>query len=99
MRYTGPSKAVRAEVAARAGYRCERCRGPLGAWSAYHHRLPRRMGGTRHPGINDPVNISLLCCDCHDWTEREPLGAHETGWLVHAGVDPDTVIPVPLVAS
>jgi hypothetical protein len=57
------------------------------------------MGGTRNPLINDPRNLAVLCCECHDWTEHEPLEAHETGWLVHAGIDPATVAPVPLVRA
>lgn len=96
MRRTGPDKATREEVAARAGYKCERCLGPLGPWSGLHHRLPRRMGGTRSSLINHPQNLALLCGDCHYWTEDRPLDAFATGWLVHAGVDPRTVTPQPL---
>lgn len=99
MRRTGPDKATREEVFARANYRCERCHGPLGPWSSIHHRLPRRSGGTRNPLINHPQNLTALCVDCHLDIESHRLEAYETGWLVHAGIDPRTVTPIPLDAA
>jgi hypothetical protein len=67
----------RAEVAARAGERCEYCHLPVrGQVAAFpiDHVVPRSAGGT-----NDVSNLALTCphCNAHKWTAAE-------------GPDPDT---------
>ena len=67
----------RAEVAARAGHRCEYCHLPTRGQVAtfpIDHITPRRNGGTTELG-----NLALTCphCNAHKWTATE-------------GVDPDT---------
>ena len=65
------SDARRAEVAARAGHRCEYCRLPTRGQVAtfpIDHILPRSAGGT-----NEPSNLALTCphCNAHKWTATE----------------------------
>lgn len=68
----------RAEVAARAGHRCEYChlptRGQVATFPIDHIR-PRRTGGT-----TELHNLALTCphCNAHKWTAAEGTDA-ETG--------------------
>ena len=67
----------RAEVATRAGHRCEYCHLPTRGQVAtfpIDHVVPRNTGGTTAPD-----NLALTCphCNAHKWTATE-------------GVDPDT---------
>jgi hypothetical protein len=71
------SEARRAEVAARAGHRCEYCHLPTRGQVAtfpIDHVIPRGAGGK-----NDPSNLALTCphCNAHKWTAT-------------AGPDPET---------
>lgn len=73
----------RAEVAARAGHRCEYCHLPTRGQVAtfpIDHIVPRRDGGT-----TDLDNLALTCphCNAHKWTAAE-------------GADPTTAAVVPL---
>lgn len=99
MRRTGPDKATRDEVIARAGFCCERC-GKAGAWLVIHHRKMRGRGGTSDPAINDPANLAYLCDltadSCHRWVHANPEYAYQSGWLVHSWDDPSAVVPAPL---
>jgi 5-methylcytosine-specific restriction endonuclease McrA len=90
LRNTGPSKDERAEVYGRSGGKCERCYHRT-TDMAIHHRLPRRMGGTSNPLINDPANLVLLCRACHDDVESNRGNAYLFGWLLHADDDPRTI--------
>ena len=65
------SAARRAEVAARAGHRCEYCHLPTRGQVAtfpIDHILPRSAGGT-----TDPANLALACphCNAHKWEQAE----------------------------
>jgi hypothetical protein len=78
---------VRALVLARDGHHCARCgRSVLNYPSSLHHRLPRRMGGTRDPRINDPRNLIRLCgtgtSGCHEFVESHRDLSRATGWLL-----------------
>lgn len=96
-RDTGPSKTTRDIVWARAGGRCELCgealAGPVGF--SVHHRLPRRMGGSRRPELNTPANLLVVCgsgtTGCHGRIESLREQAHTEGLLLHDGQDPATV--------
>lgn len=73
----------RAEVAARAGHRCEYCHLPTRGQVAtfpIDHITPRHAGGTTAPD-----NLALTCphCNAHKWTAVEEI-------------DPDTGRPVRL---
>ncbi len=72
----------RAEVAARAGFRCEYCHLPTRGQVAtfpIDHIIPKAAGGT-----NDPENLALTCPHCN---------AHK--WATTAGPDPATGEPAP----
>lgn len=94
-RSTGPTPAVRALVVERAGGACELCREPLGDVWSLHHRLPRRMGGTRRGWINSPSNLLAVCgtgtTGCHGYIEIHRVEALGCGWLLPDGQHPDQV--------
>ena len=78
---------VRFQIFYRANYRCEKC-GGLGdtfGWSV-HHRVPRRMGGSRNETLHLPANLILLCgsgvSGCHGWVESYRDKARERGFLL-----------------
>lgn len=97
-RRTGPTSEVVERLLERAQWACEACSVELGDrrgqdWSV-HHRLARRMGGTRWPGINLPSNLLILCGSattpggCHAFVESKRFAALAAGWLVQSGQDP-----------
>lgn len=90
-RDTGPSRAVRDLIRARANGLCERCCRPLGLLADLHHRHPRRMGGTKREWVNSVPACVLLCRVCHRWVESQRSVALASGWLVREGTDPETV--------
>lgn len=96
-RSTGPDRATTETLIARAGGRCEICDRPLTVfddWSR-HHRLPRRMGGTRVVWINDVSNLLFVCgtgvTGCHGRIESNRAIAYDMGWLLRAGEHPAEV--------
>lgn len=89
-----PSR-TRALVLSRDGHLCARCsRSVLNYPSSIHHRVPRRMGGTRDPRINDPRNLVRLCgsgtTGCHGWVESYRAVGRQEGWLLRSLDDLDT---------
>lgn len=64
----------------------------LGRAMNHHHRLPRRMGGTRRAVVNSLCNVLHLCgtgtTGCHGHIETNRAEALENGWLLHANADP-----------
>lgn len=48
------------------------------------HRRARSQGG-----LWIPSNIQHLCHDCHHWVEMNPTAAHEVGWRLWAGEEPE----------
>lgn len=85
-RNTGPSVAVRDFVYARDkccrahahGFGLDvRCDGGL----QIHHKLPRGMGGTSDPSINDPGNLVLLCQTHHTQVESNRSDAYAANLL------------------
>lgn len=83
------SKETKRKIAARDDDRCARC-GGWGDWRGFqfHHRLPRRMGGTSNPKVELPSNGVMLCADCHDWIESHRTLATLQGWILRDGHDP-----------
>lgn len=88
-RNTGPSAGTRNAVADRSSGRCERC-ARLRA-SEVHHRLGRRMGGTRSADIHKLANLMHLCSQCHRWITENPKSAYASGWCVRSHLDPAEV--------
>lgn len=95
-RRTGPASAVVELCLARAQYGCEFCGEMMGDrrsvdWSV-HHRMPRRMGGTKSTGINRPSNLMIVCgsgsTGCHGVIESCRAASMAAGWLLRAGEDP-----------
>lgn len=85
-RKTGPTPAVVDLVKARAQGLCERC--GLHRGEQIHHRLPRRMGGTRRCEVNRPSNLLFLAGECHVEVERGRLRAIGDGFLIPDGLLP-----------
>lgn len=99
---TGPSRAVRDLVKARAARDsrdgaalCEVCGTAPG--TNIHHRQPRGAGGCRLKYINDPPNLLLVCGHgnsfpgCHADIENDRPRARDMGWLVRRPTQPVTV--------
>lgn len=97
---TGPTRAQRYEVIARAGARCEICGHDLtdDVDFSIHHRQPRGMGGNPAE-TNTPDRLLLLCgsgtSGCHGMVESQRALAYANGWLVRRPTDPADV-PVDL---
>jgi 5-methylcytosine-specific restriction protein A len=78
----------------RAGNRCEHCGKPITGEHSIHHRLPRGMGGSKNPALNQPSNLVLLCGSattpggCHTHIEKFRRVAIATGWIVPRTADP-----------
>lgn len=102
---TGPTAAVRRQVAARDEGRCVCCGAFVvdpesmhahAQWSI-QHRKARGMGGTKDPQVNDPVNLLVLCgsgtTGCHGRVETNRVWGREQGFAVSKWADP-AVIPV-----
>ncbi|GAA1909268.1 hypothetical protein GCM10009737_08110 [Nocardioides lentus] len=102
-RDTGPGASTQALVLDRAAGCCELCGRRLhdgDAWTgphSFHHRRPRRMGGSRAAATNSPANLLLLCGSatspdgCHLHVEQQRAMALNQGWLLHDGHDPTEV--------
>lgn len=100
---TGPDPATVEICLNRARRRCEVCGCALGPirglhWSI-HHRLPRRMGGTRRAEVNRPSALVVTCgsgtTGCHGWIESRREESYDCGLLLRAGETP-AEIPVAL---
>lgn len=78
-------------VKARSGGRCERCGTADSYRWSFHHRIPRGMGGSRDPRLNEPSNIVLLCGSgtegCHGWIESHRTEAYSDGLLLYRNDD------------
>ncbi len=96
MKSAKPGEAERDAVRTRDGHYCARCgRSVLDYPSSIHHRLPRRMGGTRDPRSNDLRNLVRLCGSatseggCHGDVESNRAKAIDDGWLIRSYDDLD----------
>lgn len=91
-RSTGPEERIRQLVLARDELRCQRCSASV-KWGGcqVHHRLPRGLGGSSDPAINEPCNLLTLCSGCHGRVESYRTEAYAHGWLVERGRNPADV--------
>lgn len=74
------SDVVKREVLERCQAHCEMCGVPTRV-GEFHHRLPRRLGGTRRP-IGTVKNCLYLCTKCHRYVHAHPIMSYERGWLL-----------------
>lgn len=79
------SPAVRDQVDQRSMGRCEICGAYPG--TEYHHRRPRRAGGSRAADTGTASNCLLLCSaagtsKCHEFVESRRALSILMGWLL-----------------
>lgn len=100
---TDISRAIRELVLARDSFVCVSCRRHVGGMVGYsiHHRVPRGMGGSKLPWINQPGNLLTLCgsatTGCHQWVESHRDSAYEWGYLIrryHGNFQPPEFVKV-----
>lgn len=78
---------VKELILKRAGFRCDRC-GLKAASGQFHHRNPRRMGGSDSIALGLPSNGVLLHPSCHDFIESHRNIAASLGFILGAAQDP-----------
>lgn len=59
------------------------------AGEQFHHRFPRRMGGSRASWIHAPCNLLHLCREHHEWVESHRMFAKRDGLIVPIGGVPE----------
>lgn len=64
------------------GY-CEMCGIPTD-FGQFHHRNPRRMGGTRRETLGLASNALYLHQQCHERVESDRHEAYVNGWLLYS---------------
>jgi HNH endonuclease len=79
---------VKAAIYQRARGACDRCGLRVDGGLHFHHRTPRRMGGTDRAELGWPSNGLLLHPHCHDVIESRRKIAAELGYLVGYGSNP-----------
>lgn len=82
----------------RAANRCEVCGIGVGEGAQYHHRRPRRMGGTSDPQAGQASNGMYLHAGCHRKVEENRLRSLGYGWLLPSEADPSKS-PVVIVGA
>jgi DNA-directed RNA polymerase subunit RPC12/RpoP len=88
------STETRLTIYARQEGRCAYC-GMKTERGQYHHRLPRRMGGSKDNRLDIPANGVYICGGCHRRIESDRVWAYQRGWLLRATEHPEEV-PVKL---
>lgn len=84
--FTGDVKAL---IYQRAKGRCDRCGLPTGDAMHFHHRTPRRAGGSSREDLGLPSNGLLLHPNCHDFIESRRKVAAQLGFIVGYGSLPN----------
>lgn len=77
-------------VRLRCKNRCEIC-GIATDNGQFHHRKPRRMGGTSDENLGSPANCLYLHYKCHNRVESQRAMSYLHGYLVAASDDPESV--------
>lgn len=83
-RHTGFPTATRDLITTRSGGFCEvMAPGCTGHAREIHHRMPRRMGGTRRAVVNTASAGLHVCRSCHRHLETTERGlSYLRGWLI-----------------
>jgi len=75
---------VKELILKRAKFTCDRC-GLRAEYGHFHHRTPRRSGGSSREDLGLPSNGLLLHPSCHDFIEKHRKIAAQLGFLVGYG--------------
>ena len=70
-------------VLLRCKWRCDMC-GVVTYAGQFHHRNPRRMGGTRRETLGLASNALYLHQQCHERVESNRHEAYVNGWLLYS---------------
>jgi hypothetical protein len=81
---------VKELILSRAEWRCDRC-GLRADSGHFHHRTPRRAGGSVREDLGLPSNGLYLHSNCHDFIESRRKVAAQLGFLVGYGSLPRDV--------
>lgn len=81
------SQEVKEMILRRTNWRCDRC-GLRAEFGHFHHRSPRRAGGSSREDLGLPSNGLLLHPSCHDYIESKRKIAAQLGFLVGYGTLP-----------
>jgi 5-methylcytosine-specific restriction protein A len=79
--------AVKELIITRTGWACDRC-GLRASNGQFHHRNPRRMGGSDNIALGLPSNGVLLHPSCHEFIESRRKIAAELGFILGVTQDP-----------
>ena len=90
--------AVRRDVIARDGSRCQWCGRHVATesgWYSLQHRRARGMGGSRRASTDAAPNLVLVCgtgtTECHGYIEAHPQEAAARGFRISSSADPARV--------
>lgn len=78
---------VKELILARTGWACDRC-GLRAANGQFHHRSPRRMGGSDNERLGLPSNGVLLHPNCHEYIESRRKIAVQLGFILNLTANP-----------
>lgn len=78
---------VKEQILHRSRFFCDRC-GMRAEHGQFHHRAPRRAGGTSLEYLGLPSNGLLLHPSCHDFVESKRKISAQLGFLVGYGTRP-----------
>jgi len=81
---------VRELIIERCQGHCEIC-GLFTDSGQFHHRNPRRMGGTRRESLGRASNALYLHQSCHERVESNRHEAYVNGWLAYADDQPEMI--------
>jgi HNH endonuclease len=79
---------VKERIYTRARGLCDRCGLSIPGGMHFHHRNPRRMGGSDNIALGLPSNGVLLHPRCHDYIESHRKIASQLGFILGADKDP-----------
>jgi HNH endonuclease len=82
------SDEVKERIYTRARGLCDRCGMALPGGMHFHHRNPRRMGGSDDAALGLPSNGLLLHPSCHDYIESHRKVAAQLGYILGATQNP-----------
>lgn len=76
------SDETRERIYVRARGMCDKCGMAVSGGMHFHHRNPRRMGGSLDSALGLPSNGLLLHPSCHDFIESRRKAAAQMGYIL-----------------